>query len=490
VTLDPIPALAAEIPTVDNGGLTINEDGTMTVRYDIAETAVWEDGSPVTGFDVAFTYELLTDSRLQIREDLRALHQLIVPDSVQATAAGVEMTLVRPTIRYLSMFPVIVPVEQVGESSFNDDWDTIPWMSVGPFRFLLWDPSDRVTFVRNEQYGRVDEDGVALPYLDQVEIWFAPSEDELVAGTRLRTLDAAPLPPTPEMLAEMEATTGAAVQLADGPEWEHLAFQFGPGRLLANPGSMTEARAFRELVARSLDRAALVEGIFAGVIEPLNTVVGVSWPAAASDAWASYTQDSENAPDLLASAVSQVGPDPVVGPTVAFSTSSSLERTQVAGALLQALASTGVTVDVELLELGVYFRDRVLPGAFDVGEWAWRATPGPVGAVEDLEARFSLLPESDGYNFYRWGAGDSAVQGEEVEEIRAAIGELDGIVDLEELRDRLREVDEMLANEIVVVPLFPVLNAAVVWEDTIGGFNHVGNLPDTWNVERWHRIGP
>ncbi|MCU0280985.1 MAG: ABC transporter substrate-binding protein [Acidimicrobiia bacterium] len=58
-TLEMIPDLVTELPTVANGGLTVNADGTETVRYQIREEAVWEDGTPISGEDFAFTLETI-----------------------------------------------------------------------------------------------------------------------------------------------------------------------------------------------------------------------------------------------------------------------------------------------------------------------------------------------------------------------------------------------------------------------------------------------
>jgi ABC-type transport system substrate-binding protein len=246
---------------------------------------------------------------------------------------------------------------------------------------------------------------------------------------------------------------------------------------------MNESLAFREFVARTIDRPAIVADVLADRVPVLNTVVGMSWPAASASAWSGYTVDEAVQVELLATAIEDLEP---TSATVDFATSTSLERTQIAGALLQRLGAAGLTVDIELLELGEFFRDRVLTGAFDIGEWAWRATPGPVGAVADLEARFSTLPENDGYNFYRWGADGSAellVAGD----LNSRITALDGILDLDDLRDRLAEIDGLLAENVVIVPMYAVPNAAAVWEASFDGFEHVAAFPDTWNAAFWRR---
>ena len=56
------PELAAELPTVDNGGVVIDEEnGTMDVTWKLRQDINWEDGTPVTADDVLFTYEAVVD---------------------------------------------------------------------------------------------------------------------------------------------------------------------------------------------------------------------------------------------------------------------------------------------------------------------------------------------------------------------------------------------------------------------------------------------
>src|SRR4051812_28484001 len=46
-TGSPIPQLAAEIPTIENGGWIVNADGTMVTTYKL-RPAKWHDGAPIT----------------------------------------------------------------------------------------------------------------------------------------------------------------------------------------------------------------------------------------------------------------------------------------------------------------------------------------------------------------------------------------------------------------------------------------------------------
>lgn len=52
-----------EIPTRENGGVVVNDDGTFTVTYRIDPDARWSDGTPITSSDVWFTWRAILDPR-------------------------------------------------------------------------------------------------------------------------------------------------------------------------------------------------------------------------------------------------------------------------------------------------------------------------------------------------------------------------------------------------------------------------------------------
>ena len=85
-----IPDVVTELPTIANGGITINDDGTETVRYQIRDEAVWADGTPISGDDYLFTYQTITDPDLPID---KTIYEDIDPASVVAGPKTFEFTL-------------------------------------------------------------------------------------------------------------------------------------------------------------------------------------------------------------------------------------------------------------------------------------------------------------------------------------------------------------------------------------------------------------
>ena len=55
-----IPLLAADLPTLANGDVVVDEQaGTMQVTWRLRPDVVWSDGQPVTAADVLFTWDAI-----------------------------------------------------------------------------------------------------------------------------------------------------------------------------------------------------------------------------------------------------------------------------------------------------------------------------------------------------------------------------------------------------------------------------------------------
>src|SRR5206468_10174637 len=54
-----VPLLAAEVPTLQNGGVQIRADGGMDVTWKLRPGVTWHDGTPLTSADVKFTVDAI-----------------------------------------------------------------------------------------------------------------------------------------------------------------------------------------------------------------------------------------------------------------------------------------------------------------------------------------------------------------------------------------------------------------------------------------------
>lgn len=482
-TLELVPELVTELPTVSNGGVTINDDGTMTVTYQIREEAVWEDGTPITGHDFQFTLETILDPDLPID---KTNYEDIV--AYEATDKTFTYTLKAPTVLYELLFGVILPKHAVEGSDFVADWNEKMWPSAGPFKFDEWKKGEFVRLVRNDNYWKTDpETGQQLPYLDAVTFKFIPETESIINAFKAREVDIIQPPPATETIEQLQALEpeGARVEVLSGPVWEHLNFQFGPGRLERNENSCNDNLNMRKAVAHTIDKQLIVDEILAGQVEPLDSYVDAFSPTLSQQAWAQYDHNVDKAKEFYAKAVEETGKEC----SVVFSTTSNNDaRVKLSELFVGMFGAVGIPYENQLEDSQIFFGETLDNGKWDLGEWAWVGSPGLSGLVGIHDVFDPESPPPDGSNYYRWGTEDSSVQDENTArfaEIRDAMNET---VDDAELVALINEAEQILADQVVIFPLYARLVTAAVWEDEIGGFKHnPTSAGHTWNIEEWYR---
>jgi len=151
-----VPALALEVPTRANGG--VSPDG-RTIIYHLRHDVRWHDGQPLTASDVIFTWQAITDpaNDVQSTRGYDLIDLIFAPDSYT-----VVVRLKHPWPPAVATFftygtnPMpILPAHLLAErgslrtSSFN----THP-VGSGPYRFVRWERGDRLVFAANDGYFR------------------------------------------------------------------------------------------------------------------------------------------------------------------------------------------------------------------------------------------------------------------------------------------------------------------------------------------------
>ncbi len=170
------------------------------------------------------------------------------------------------------------------------------WPSAGPFVFDSWQKGEYIKVVRNDNYWKTDpETGQQLPYLDSVVMRFIPETESIITAFKGREVDVIQPPPATDTIEALQALEpeGAIVEVLSGPVWEHLAFQFGPGRLEKNPNSANENLNYRKGVAYTINKNLIVDEILAGQVEPLDGFLDTTQPAIALDPWKQYSYDPD-----------------------------------------------------------------------------------------------------------------------------------------------------------------------------------------------------
>ena len=174
---NPVPELAAEIPTTENGG--ISEDG-LTLTVNLRDNVTWSDGEPVTANDFVFTYEMY------MAESNVVATRYPYEDYVESVEAPDDQTLVvnfkEPFAAWLtSLFSygpipehVLRPVFDSEGTLDTAEWNTAPTVGVGPFVFTEWETDSHIIFDANPNW-------INPPKLQQIFIRIADDAAQEVA---------------------------------------------------------------------------------------------------------------------------------------------------------------------------------------------------------------------------------------------------------------------------------------------------------------------
>ena len=163
-----------------------SDDG-LTWTFHLRRDVNWHDGEPFTAHDVDFTF-----NRIIYNDDIPASSRStfefpyidgrgVWRESRMGVAViddhTVEFTLPVPFAPFLrsmgtAIYPRHILEPHVDDGTFADTWgiDTDPAeiIGTGPFTISGYEPGERVVLARNPNYWLTDDEGNRLPYLDRI----------------------------------------------------------------------------------------------------------------------------------------------------------------------------------------------------------------------------------------------------------------------------------------------------------------------------------
>jgi len=263
-TWDRIPDVIEAMPS-KSGGITVNDDGTMTVTYRIVDQAMWSDGEPITGADLAFTAAAMRDMALVGEGGIDPVMSTVV--GTEADGKSASITFSEPTLAFEDALWIVLPSHALEGVDLVNGTDGTEWPSGGPFVLDDFDSFDDLRFVRNENYWKSVE-GRPLPYLDAVTI-LATTEPgsqgaepvSPIGAFVAHVVDVAPIPRVPLLYDRIGGAVdeGAEFHYVPTPVIEHLTFNFSDVRHEVNPDSVNEFIEFRRILAASIDRPQILD---------------------------------------------------------------------------------------------------------------------------------------------------------------------------------------------------------------------------------------
>ena len=180
-----IPILAAQVPTLENGG--ISKDG-LTITYKLRHGVKWHDGAPFTSADVKFSWQALMNpaNNVSSRSGYDLIRSIDTPDDYTAVFhLKQKFSPAITTFFSESDTPLfVIPKHLLGNlPNVNNAPQNVAPVGTGPFKFSKYVRGDRLEFVRNDDYF------MGKPKLKEVVVKIVPDENTSVNLLRAHELD-------------------------------------------------------------------------------------------------------------------------------------------------------------------------------------------------------------------------------------------------------------------------------------------------------------
>jgi peptide/nickel transport system substrate-binding protein len=424
------PYLLADQPEVREEG------GRMVVRFHIREEAIWSDGQPVTVQDVAFTWRVMTDPRLDVARPDGFDH---VVDVVEETPTVGRLVLSPPLASWRELFSAgrfVLPSHLVSRPSEVEDWDRGPPVGAGPFTIERVVPGRSVVLAANPGFF-----GPA-PLVQGIEVAFVPDPTTAVQLLSAGLIDVVAPMPGISWSRRLAAIPGVRLSEAYGPDVVHLVF---------NAARLPDPEV-RRRIARSIDRSRFVDGV---VNEEGRRADGVLAPEqdGAVPAWEDFGSGT-------------AGSAPGEELSLAYTNTELLDF--LARFVQAEMERAGGDVELVPLDADV-FQGLFLPERdFDMALWESRTGPGP------FLARWLSVPGSA-----------EPVTGLSDRALSTLAAKVEGGGD--GAAAALADIQVRLAELAPVLPIYQP-KVTVAWREGVAGLraNPTADGP-LWNAWEWSR---
>ena len=303
-----------------------SDDGLRWV-FNLREDVLWHDGTPFTAHDVDFTFNQVIyndgfNASSRATFEFRYLNDDEEWEVSNMTVAAlddhtVEYVLPQPFAPFLrsmgtAIYPKHILEGPITAGAFTEFWniDTDPSeiIGTGPFTIGEYTPGERVVFERNPDYWKTDADGQQLPYLDQVVHIVVPDLESELALFREGTSDFHGVLGEEYAALEPLQTEENFALHRRGPGFGTTFLTFNQnlglndaGEPFVDPTKLYWFRNvnFRQAVAHTLDKAAMIDGVQHGLGYPQWSSVSPAAGDFHNPEVPRYPYDIDRANDLL-----------------------------------------------------------------------------------------------------------------------------------------------------------------------------------------------
>lgn len=412
-----------------------SEDGLRWV-FHLRDDVLWHDGIPLTAHDVEFTF-----NRVIYNDDFQASSRASFEfrflndetgqwEQSQMTVTAlddhtVEFVLPQPFAPFLrsmgtAIYPKHILEEPIEAGTFAEFWgiDTDPTeiIGTGPFTIGEYTPGERFVFERNPDYWLVDDAGGRLPYLDRVvHLIVEDLEDELVLF-RDGTTDFHGVLGEEFALLDPVADAENFTLHRRGPGFgtNFLAFNQNPGSNDAGEPYVDPVQlhwfqnvAFRQAVAHTMDKAAMIESVQHGLGYPQWSSVSPAAGDFHNPEVRQYAYDVDRANEIL-DGMGWLDTDgdgireDDVGNPISFTmvtNEGNSVRAEITGIIHEGMTAVGLDVDFRTVGFGSMVAQLTATYDWQAMVVGLTGSPDPFGGMtvwhsgEDLHLWYPNQPE-------------------------------------------------------------------------------------------------
>ena len=477
-----VPQLAAEVPTVENGG--ISEDG-LTITYRLRDDVTWSDGHPFTSRDVKFTWEAVMNpgNAVNSQSGYDQIESIETPDDQTVVVTFSE--LYAPALSLFSIPDGILPAHVLeGQSMADAEYNRTP-EGTGPFVVTEWRSGDSIVLDRNPNYREAGK-----PILDRIVFKIIPSREVGIAQIRSNEIDVL-WDLIESQIPEFQALEGVDLQVVPSSNVEYLGLNLSADFDPANPHPILSDARVRQALAMAIDRQPIVDELLFGMTEVATSPIGLGWAAPEGLGLPPY--DPAGAAALLEEAgwVDSDGD----GIREKDGQPLSLEITTPAGSQLRELTeqilqeqfrAVGIDLVINNVPAATLFGNwqengKLKRGDFDIVMDTWGPDLDPDAFLSTLFSSDQIPTEAnggEGWNFFRLVDP----------ELDAAIVEGRSTLDLNKRKAAYRTVVERILDAGVYIPLYKRARINAFTSRVQG---EVANPWDefTWNAKDWSLSG-
>jgi peptide/nickel transport system substrate-binding protein len=245
----------------------------------------FSDNSPFTADDVVFTFQALTDPKIQCPLAGQIEMDGAFPSIQKLDDFTVRLSFQRPMgmgLRMLDSVPII-PKKQLykayQEGRFAEAWGPTvnpkDVVGLGPYRLKEYQRGIKIVLERNSFFWKKDRTGQTLPYLDTITFLIIPELNSEALRFQQGELDMTSSPSlSPENYASLRRTQKEYTlrDLGPGLTMDYLWFNLnrgadGTGKAHVDPEKLAifEKPEFRLAISHALDRDGMVRSILLGL---------------------------------------------------------------------------------------------------------------------------------------------------------------------------------------------------------------------------------